>query len=106
VDDIRVVRKGVDLNIVLPSRKRWVSNWIPEGGFVPGRYEFSEWVHDDQTAGELLTEGTISEGLIRARAVTLEFRAEGNSTGGGSKVFKRHQTAGRPGPSSRSVSWT
>lgn len=89
LDDIRVARLGMDLSLSLALTNAAGRERDPEGGFIPGLYSFRVWVKDDPEAGELLTEGLSATGLSRARAVTLEFRAEGASEGGGSQLFTR-----------------
>jgi hypothetical protein len=83
IDDIRMVRTGIDLCLEFDVRNADIAD------LIKGRYAFSVWVKDDPEAGELASSGLSADGRMRTDAVTLTLRAEGSSEGGVQTIFMR-----------------
>jgi hypothetical protein len=83
IDDIRVVRRGIDLCLEFGVARADIAD------LISGRYAFSVWVKDDPDAGELLSSGLSADGRMRADSVTLTMQAEGSTDGGAQTVFAR-----------------
>ncbi len=80
IDDIRIIRRSIPLALSLDQS---LSDADPS--YISGRYVFSVWVKNDETASYLFAAS--AQAPYQTRRVSLEIRAKGRTDGGAISVL-------------------